>query len=87
PVFGLASVWFYKRGETPFNFQNYNGNFLIGAGRMIHRNALNKVIGKFGGLYSPEINRGMDTHSANRLMECGYKQWVVYSGEVPLIVD
>lgn len=87
PFFGLASVWFYKSGEKPFCFQNYNSNYLIGAGRMIHKKVINKVNDKFGSLYNPSINRGMDTHSANKIMECGFKQIFVYDGKHPLIVD
>lgn len=87
PVFGLTSVWFYKSGQTPFNFCDYNGDYLIGAGRMIHKKVIEKVIEKFGALYQPGINRGMDTHSAKRIIECGYNQIIVYDGNEPLIVD
>jgi hypothetical protein len=87
PMFGLKSVWFYEFDKQPFFFSYYNKNHIVGAGRMIHKNVIEKVTEKFGGIYDSNINRGMDTMSENRILECGYKQLIINSGTFPFIVD
>jgi len=87
PLMGISSLYFLKKNEDPVFFFYYNSPHVIGAGRMIHRSAIQSVVSKFGGLYDPDICRGMDTHSARRLRECGYGQQVIYRGEFPYIVD
>lgn len=87
PVMGVSSLYFLKKNEDPVFFFYYNTPHVIGAGRMIHRSAIQSVISKYGALYDPDICRGMDTHSAKRLKDCGYGQQVVYRGKFPYIVD
>lgn len=87
PLFGLKSVWFYEFKRPPLFFSYYNENHIVGAGRMIHRSVIDRVIDKFNGLYEPNLLRGMDTMSANRIMECGIKQLIIPSGTFPYIVD
>jgi len=87
PLMGISSLYFLKKNEDPVYFFYYNNPHVIGAGRMIHRSAIESVTRTFGGLYDPDICRGMDTHSAKRLAHCGYGQQVIYRGEFPYIVD
>ncbi len=87
PIFGLKSVWFYEFFKPPFFYSYYNTSHIVGAGRMIHKNVIKKVTEKFGQLYESNINRGMDTMSANRIMECGYKQLIISAGTFPYLVD
>jgi len=86
-IFGINKLYFLQKNEDPLFFSSYNVPYVIGAGRMIHRSVVQYVIFKHGALYLPEINRGMDTMSAKRMEECGYKQRVIDPGEFPMIVD
>jgi len=87
PFFGLSGVYFYENGSEPFLFEYYNGNHLVGAGRMIHRTVIQSVVKEHGGLYPEDICRSMDTFSAIRILAKGTKQNVIYSGDFPYVVD
>lgn len=87
PFIGISSLYFYKKGENPLFFNYYNNPYLVGAGRLIHKTAVTDVISNFGSLYNIEICRGMDTHSAKKLIACGYQPYSLYNGEFPYIVD
>jgi len=86
-LFGLNSVWFYENGQDPVYFNTYNGKYLVGAGRMIHFRTVNKVIKQYGGLYPDEINKGMDTASAKRIINCGIDPVSIKTDDFPYIVD
>ncbi len=86
-IFGINRVYFYKEGEDSIFFSYYNTPFVVGAGRMIHRQVIDTVVQLHTGLYEPTINRGMDTMSAKRMEKCGFKQTVVDPGNFPMIVD
>jgi hypothetical protein len=87
PIIGIGSLYFLKKNEDPIFFFYYNTPHVIGAGRLIHRSAVERVTFLMGSLYEPTVCRGMDGHSARRLRECGYNQQSVYRGEFPYIVD
>lgn len=87
PFFGLSSVYFYQPGKCSFRYHYYNNKHLVGAGRMIHRSVWKKVFNRFGFLYTPEICRGMDTHSANNIKSVGFEGVFVNDNHFPYIVD
>lgn len=87
PFFGLKSCWFYEFGKVPFFFDYYNGDHMIGAGRMIHKTVIESVTAKYEVLYEPTINRGMDTMSAQRILKCGFQNVVIDTGNEAMIVD
>lgn len=87
PIFGVNKLYFYEKGLHPVFFSYYNQPHLVGAGRMIHRQVIDKVTEKHEGLYPPDIKRGMDTMSAMRMISCGFKQTTVDPGTFPMIVD
>jgi hypothetical protein len=87
PFFGLNSVWFQEGQADPIYFKSYNGKYLVGAGRMIHFDVVNKVMMHYGGLYPDEICRGMDTASAKRIINCGIHPVPIHTDEFPYIVD
>jgi hypothetical protein len=59
----------------------------IGAGRMIHRSAIEEIIEKEGFFYDNDRMRGMDMNSGNKLIKHGYTQKIINAGEFPYIVD
>jgi glycosyltransferase involved in cell wall biosynthesis len=59
----------------------------IGAGRMIHRSAIEEIIEKDGFFYDNDRMRGMDMNSGNKLIRHGYTQKIINAGEFPYIVD
>ena len=83
PLFGLKYVYFWQPDQHAFLFDYYNGYHIVGAGRMIHKT----VIKKIGDLYPQTINRGMDTASANNILQAGYRQMVVHYDYFPYVVD
>jgi hypothetical protein len=87
PFFGIKSCWFYEFDRPSLFFSYYNSEWIVGAGRMIHKTVIEKVKNEFGELYLPNINRGMDTMSARRIMLFGYNQIIVNSKDLPLVVD
>lgn len=86
-IIGISALYFYEPGKLPIYFHYYNNPHIIGAARLIHKSVVKRVTEKFGGLYSPEICRGMDTFSAKRMLSCGFFETAVYRGEFPYIVD
>lgn len=87
PFIGISSLYFYKKHEQVLFNHDYNNPYLVGAGRLIHISAVKNVIARFGTLYSTTLNRGLDTNSAKRLMECGYNPCSVYNGDFPYVID
>ena len=87
PFIGISSLYFYKKEEKPLFFSYYNAPYLVGAGRIIHKNAVSDVFINLGTLYDYQVKRGMDTHSAKKLIACGYQPYSLYNGEFPYIVD
>ena len=87
-VFGLNRLYFHnlKDGKT-VHFSYYNNPHVVGAGRMIHVDALMMVMLEYGGLYRNKINRCLDANSGERLRECGYKEIAVDPGDFPMVVD
>ncbi|MDD4515657.1 glycosyltransferase family A protein [Massilibacteroides sp.] len=59
----------------------------IGAGRMIHKTALEEIIENEGFFYDNDRMRGLDMNSGNKLVKNGYNQKVINSGDFPYIVD
>jgi len=59
----------------------------IGAGRMIHKTALQEIIENEGFFYDNDRMRGLDMNSGNKLVKNGYNQKVINSGDFPYIVD
>lgn len=86
-LFGLNRVYFYHLNEEPLFFSDYNKPFVVGAGRMIHKNVIKHIFDEFGGLYSKDINRGMDTFSSLRMHELGYTELTINPGKFPYVVD
>jgi hypothetical protein len=87
PLIGISALYFLTKGQLPVYFFYYNNPHVIGAGRLIHRIVIKKVIDKFGSLYDPDICRGMDTMSARRMKQCGFVETSAYRGTFPYIVD
>jgi hypothetical protein len=86
-VIGISALFFYKKDLPPVYFFYYNNPHVIGAGRLIHRDVVKTVTEKYGALYSPDLKRGMDTFSANRINACGFPEKSIYKGSFPYIVD
>lgn len=87
PLFGINKLYFYEKYKEPIFFSYYNAPHLVGAARMIHFSVINAVNYIHKGLYITDLKRGMDTMSANRMLECGYEQTVVDPGTFPYLVD
>ncbi|MDD3194396.1 MAG: glycosyltransferase family A protein [Paludibacter sp.] len=86
-LFGINKLYFYKDDQDPLFFSGYNKPYVVGAGRMIHKSILMHVFSEYGGLYSKDINRGMDTMSSNRMHEIGYVEKTVNPGKFPYVID
>jgi len=87
-VFGITKLYFHDIVEDKtVHFSYYNNPNVVGAGRMISRAAMAEVKNKFGSLYDFEIKRRLDGQSAQRLLQCGFKQIGVDPGDFPYIVD
>lgn len=86
-VFGIDKVFFWHENKPPVLFSSYNKPNLVGAGRMIHKRVIQAVYSRYGGLYSSDINRGMDTFSAHRMKNCGFHQTVIETSDFPFLVD
>jgi len=88
PVFGITKLYFYDILEDKtVHFSYYNNPNVVGAGRMISREAIQEVKYRFGALYDLVIIRRLDGQSARRLLQCGFKQIGVDPGDFPYIVD
>jgi len=69
-LFGLRNFFCYGTVEKQaIYFDNYNKFRAIGTARMIHINSINKLMSKNIELYDNELDSGLDTSSANRLIE------------------
>lgn len=86
-IIGINKVFFYNQVSNPVLFSYYNKPNLVGAGRLIHRRVITKVMLNFNGLYKDDLCSGMDTFSAHRMRMCGHLQTVLDPGEFPYIVD
>jgi glycosyltransferase involved in cell wall biosynthesis len=87
PLFGLNKLYFWDVSGNALHFSYYNNPHIVGAGRMIHLNAVKNVIERTGALYDKNINRCLDGNSATRMIACGYNQLTLDPGKFPMIVD
>lgn len=86
-LFGVNKLYFYKETEDPLFFTDYNKPYVVGAGRMIHKDVIKHIFNEYSGLYTKEINRGMDTQSANLMHTLGYCEKRIDPGKFPYIID
>ncbi len=86
-LFGINRLYFYKDNEDPLFFSGYNKPYVVGAGRMIHKDVIEHVLNVYGGIYRPDIHRGMDTMSSKRMHEIGYIEKTINPGKFPYVID
>lgn len=90
-VIGINSVAYcdcqIKDGKSTMESYLNKSDIMVGAGRMIHYEAVKNCFEKFGGLYTNDRQRGLDQDSLNHLTSLGYKPLILDSGDFPYIVD
>lgn len=86
--FGINSVYFFdmERKKNYF-FQYETEEYSIGAGRMIFTEIVKYMKQKNVPLYSPFLQRGLDTNSSNNIKNLGIFEKIIKSGVFPYIVD
>jgi hypothetical protein len=87
--FGVRNLYFYKIvDKMALFYKNYDNAKSVGAGRMISRDLLLKIVKQNQFIYEQGISRGMDNSSSRRITSfTGVRDISVDSGNFPYIVD
>jgi hypothetical protein len=87
--FGVNNLYIMNYVNKKVMFvENYNIKRPIGAGRMIHRSVLTKMMRKKENLYDNECSHGMDTNSEQRILHfTQVRPKVIKTGKDPFILD
>jgi len=85
-VFGINKVYFFKHPDECLYFDYYNKPHIVGAGRMISKVALQKVLEQRT-LYNENKSRCLDADSAVVLSRFQIAEHCINPGVFPYIVD
>lgn len=87
--FGIESVYFYcNNSKLLYLFNIADGFIAMGAGRMIHKDILDKMDSNNIWLYNHDINASLDTNSTiNIVLNTKIKPEIIKTGEIAYVLD
>lgn len=82
--FGLDSCYFYNKiTDETILYRYVYRDYVIGAGRMLHRSIFNKL----PKIYNDEINSALDGNSACNITKAGFQRTKIVASGFPYVVD